>query len=154
MDYRETVRRMLATLAFRTRRAFQDAPVGFEDFEAGMGVRTPTELLNHMNMGLTMAHDFCRKHKPQPVESLSFIEALEEFHLLLEKLDIALSEAELPDDDTCLRVFQGPLSDVMTHVGQLMLLRRLAGSSVPAANFFRAEIKTGVLGPQQALPKV
>jgi hypothetical protein len=153
MDYRETVRRMLATLAFRTRRAFQDAPVGFEDFEAGMGVRTPTEVLNHMNMGLSLALDFYRSRKPQPVEPLSYYEALEEFHLLLQKLDVALDEAELPNDDICLRVLQGPLSDVMTHVGQLMMLRRLAGSSVPAANFFRAEIKTGVLGPQQALPK-
>jgi hypothetical protein len=153
MDYRDTVRRLLATLAFRTRRALQDTPVGFEDFDAGMGVRTPTELLNHMNMGLALAHDFYRGQKPQPVEALSFIEALEEFHLLLQKLDVTLDEAGLPDDDTCMRVLQGPLSDTLTHVGQLMMLRRLAGSSIPAANFFRAEIKTGVLGPQQALPR-
>jgi len=153
MDYRDTVRRILAALAFRTRRAFQDAPVGFEDFDAGMGVRTPTELLNHMNMGLAMAHDFYRGQKPQPAEALSFIEALEEFHLLLEKLDVTLDEAELPNDDTCLRVLQGPLTDALTHVGQLMMLRRLSGSSVPATNFFRADIQTGVLGPRQALPK-
>jgi hypothetical protein len=34
-------------------------------------------------------------------------------------------------------VINGPLSDVLTHIGQITALRRLAGSPVPASNPFK-----------------
>ena len=50
------------------------------------------------------------------------------------------------------RLLQGPLSDAMTHAGQLAMLRRLVGSPVPPENFIVAEIDGARLGPEQADP--
>lgn len=40
-------------------------------------------------------------------------------------------------------LLHGPLSDVMTHAGQLALLRRLAGSPLPPERFIEATIRVG-----------
>ena len=42
--------------------------------------------------------------------------------------------------DAANRLLQGPLADVMTHVGQIALLRRLTGSPIPPENFYTAAI--------------
>jgi len=55
---------------------------------------------------------------------------------------------ELTDD----QLLQGPLADVMTHVGQLALLRRLAGAPIPPENFIHATVRVGHLGSAQAAP--
>ena len=50
------------------------------------------------------------------------------------------------------RLLQGPFADALTHVGQLAMLRRLAGSPVKGENYFKAEVTVGVVGPDQPLP--
>jgi len=45
------------------------------------------------------------------------------------------------------RLLQGPFSDALTHAGQLLMLRRMAGSPVRGENYFRADIAAGQLGP-------
>jgi hypothetical protein len=47
------------------------------------------------------------------------------------------------------RLLQGPVADALTHVGQLAMLRRLAGSPTRGENFFAAEIKAGQVGADQ-----
>jgi hypothetical protein len=49
-------------------------------------------------------------------------------------------------------MLQGPFSDAMTHVGQLAMLRRLAGSPVPPENFVFAAITPTNLGVDQPQP--
>jgi hypothetical protein len=51
------------------------------------------------------------------------------------------------------QLFQGPVADALTHVGQFAMLRRLAGSPVKGENYFKATIAIGHVGPQQAAPK-
>ena len=51
------------------------------------------------------------------------------------------------------RLAQGPLADALTHVGQITLLRRLAGAPVRGENYFKADITAGRLGPEQAAPR-
>ena len=41
------------------------------------------------------------------------------------------------------KLFQGPIADALTHVGQLATLRRLAGAPVRGENYFVAEITRG-----------
>lgn len=53
---------------------------------------------------------------------------------------------------TAERLLQGPFADAMTHVGQLAMLRRLAGDPVPPENFIVAEIDAHRLGPDQSAP--
>ena len=50
------------------------------------------------------------------------------------------------------RIFQGPIADALTHVGQLATLRRIAGSGVRGESYFRADIRAGQVGPEQAPP--
>jgi hypothetical protein len=42
----------------------------------------------------------------------------------------------------------------MTYVGQLSLLRRLSDSPIPSENFLYADIRKGVLGPDQLGPVI
>jgi hypothetical protein len=51
------------------------------------------------------------------------------------------------------KLFQGPIADALTHVGQVALLRRLAGAPVRGENYFAAEIAAGRVGAEQVLPK-
>jgi hypothetical protein len=47
-------------------------------------------------------------------------------------------------------LFQGPIADALTHVGQLAYLRRLAGIPVKGENYFVAKIAVGRVGAEQA----
>jgi hypothetical protein len=47
------------------------------------------------------------------------------------------------------RLFQGPVADALTHVGQLAMLRRLSGSPARGENFYVADIKVGQVGAEQ-----
>lgn len=46
----------------------------------------------------------------------------------------------------------GPLSDAMTHAGQLAMLRRMAGSPVASENFIFATIQSDNVSADQAEP--
>ena len=52
------------------------------------------------------------------------------------------------------RLFQAPLADALTHVGQIAMLRRMAGAPVKGENYFDADIVTGRVGSAQTQPKV
>ena len=51
------------------------------------------------------------------------------------------------------QLFQGPIADALNHVGQIALLRRLAGAPIRAENYYRAEITRGRVGMEQTPPR-
>ncbi len=51
------------------------------------------------------------------------------------------------------RLFQGPVADALNHVGQIAMLRRLAGIPMKGENYFKADIAAGRVGPEQSPPK-
>jgi hypothetical protein len=51
------------------------------------------------------------------------------------------------------KLFQGPVADALTHVGQIGMLRRLAGSAVKGENYYIASIEAGRVGSEQTQPK-
>jgi len=67
---------------------------------------------------------------------------------MLKRLDDYLESRE-PLACTEERLFQAPIADALTHVGQLAMLRRMAGGPVRGENYFKAEIQTGRIGPDQ-----
>jgi hypothetical protein len=73
------------------------------------------------------------------------------FYDVLSKLDESIQEKS-PIGVSAEQMLQGPLSDSMAHVGQLLMLRRVAGSPVPPENFIYADIRAGVVGPDQPKP--
>ena len=50
-------------------------------------------------------------------------------------------------------LFQGPIADALTHVGQIAMMRRLAGVPMKGENYARAEIVAGRVGAEQAAPR-
>jgi hypothetical protein len=81
-----------------------------------------------------------------------FSAAIDHFHETLADLARHLEQGDDPQSVTLERLLQGPLSDAMTHAGQLAMLRRLAGSPVPPENFVFADIQPINLGPNQPAP--
>ena len=51
------------------------------------------------------------------------------------------------------QLFQGPIADALTHVGQIAMLRRLAGSPVRGENYSKADIVAGRVGAEQTPPR-
>ena len=79
-------------------------------------------------------------------------EELERFHRMLADLSRLLAAGTEPAHVSLEAILQGPLSDAMTHAGQLALLRRLAGSPVEPENFVAARIDPDVVGADQPQP--
>lgn len=150
---RELFRHTVATLAYRGGKALRGAPEGFSGFRAGAGARSAGEILAHigdlLDWALSQA-DGDRAFKPVPPTTWEADEA--RFFAALGRLDARLASdapLELPAE----KLFQGPIADALTHVGQISLLRRLAGAPVRAENYVAAEIAVGRVGAEQAVPR-
>ena len=50
------------------------------------------------------------------------------------------------------KLFQGPIADSLTHIGQITMLRRIAGAPIRGESYYRADIAAGRVGPEQAPP--
>lgn len=147
------LRHFLAALAYRSQKAMRDAPAEFGGFSPGHAGRTPNELVRHMTSVLGYARTFFvgGSYRSEPLPS--FQEEIERFHAMVQDLaDQLAGPTPLQQDMTPERLLQGPLSDAMTHAGQLALLRRLAGAPVPPGNFVFGDVRPDRLGPDQPEP--
>jgi len=149
---RHMLRHFLAALAYRTQKALRDAPDDFADFKAGNDVRTPKELVRHMTSVLGYARTFFigGEYRPEPLPA--FRDEIERFHEMLADLRTHLESGTKLVGLTEERLLQGPLSDAMTHAGQLAMLRRLHGDPVRSENFIHAAISHENLTPDQPDP--
>jgi hypothetical protein len=148
---RALLRHFLAAIAYRTQKALRDAPPSFGSFEAGSQVRTPADLVRHMTSVLGYARTFFvgGRYQADPLGDLSA--EIARFHAMLADLRHHLDATELRGT-TEERLLQGPLSDAMTHAGQLAMLRRLAGSPIPPENFIEAAVDPANVSPSQPAP--
>lgn len=85
-------------------------------------------------------------------EPLSWNQEVERFFAALKGFDDYLA-SDAPLQAPGERLFQGPIADALTHVGQLAMLRRMSGAPIKGENYFAADIQTGRVGPEQAPPK-
>jgi hypothetical protein len=150
---RELLRHALATVAYRTSKAVRNAPAGFADFHAGEGVRTPGQILAHIGdlfdwaLSIAKGKPAWRDSKPLPWEK-----EVERFFAALKCFDDFLA-SNAPMEAPLEKLFQGPIADALTHVGQLAILRRLARAPVKGESYYAAEIVAGRVGTEQATPK-
>ncbi len=150
---RELLRHILATLAYRGGKVLRDAPPSFASLRIGEKTRTPVEILAHigdlLDWALCLAKGEHRWNDSTPQEwdreVARFFESLARFDTLLVSDNPLASSPE--------KLFQGPIADALTHVGQIALLRRLGGVPVRAENYFRADIVSGRVGPEQSAPR-
>jgi hypothetical protein len=151
---RELLRHALATLAYRGGKAIRNAPEGFAVFHVDEGVRAPGQILAHMgdlmDWALSMAAGKQAWNNSKP---LAWEKEADRFFAALEQFDdfLASNEAvQAPPE----KLLQGPIADALTHVGQIAILRRLAGEPVKGENYYKAEITVGRVGADQAKPKL
>jgi hypothetical protein len=152
MDDKTFLRHALATIAYRGGKTLRGAPEGFGAFSLGEGSRTAAEILAHIGdllqwlLGLADGEHRWSDTSPDDWET-----QVERFHAELAILDERLASDE-PLQRSATRLFQGPVADALQHVGQLAMMRRLAGSPVGGENFYKAEIEIGRVGAEQAPP--
>lgn len=151
---RQLVEHFLAAIAYRTQKALRDAPAHYPDFAPGDQVRSPVEILRHMTSVLGYARTFAvggaYPMKPDPLPT--FGDEQQRFHTMLEAVRDTLAPDGSLGSLTPTQLLQGPFADVMTHVGQLAMLRRMAGSPVAPENFIFADVSADRLGAEQPRP--
>ena len=151
---RQLLRHTLATLAYRCGKALRGAPESYAQFTTSPNTRTPVRILAHLgdllDWGLSMANGERKWHSSEP---LPWDQEVARFFAALHAFDTYLA-SEQPLKAPTEKLFQGPVADAFTHVGQLAILRRMAGTPIKAENYFRAEIVTGRVGSEQSAPAV
>jgi hypothetical protein len=151
-DTRALLRHTVATVAYRGGKALRDAPPQFAAYRCGETSRTPAEILAHMGdlfdwaLSIVEGHQTWRNSTP-----LSWDAEVARFFDALQRFDAALA-SDAPLHDTPERLFQGPIADALTHVGQLAMLRRLAEAPIKGENYHKAEIFVGKVGVTQSAP--
>lgn len=138
----KAIRHILATIAYRFNKTVTNVDVAFGDFEAGNEVKTPNEIIHHITRVLLFAKEVFNEEAPGSIELLSFREETARFQKILNELDLLVCDVIIRDLPYY-KLIQGPLADVLTHVGQLAMLRRLYGSPISAEDFMEADIQSG-----------
>jgi len=151
---RTLLQHFLAAIAYRTQKALRGAPAHYPDFVAGHQARTPVEILRHMTslMGFTNTLFMGGAYPIKPEPLSSFAAEIARFHATLEVVSLQLEMGTPLREISHKQLLQGPLADVMTHVGQLAMLRRLTDSPVAPENFIDADIRGDRLGAEQPMP--
>lgn len=147
------LRHAVATLAYRGGKTLRHAPPEFAGFKASPTTRTPVEILAHLGDLIDWAYCHAQGnsewHNSKPLpwdqEVARFFAALEKFDMLLASTGALGCPPE--------KLFQGPVADALTHIGQIAMLRRMSGSPVRAENYYVADIEEGRVGPGQRPPR-
>ncbi len=150
---REMLRHTVATLAYRGAKAARGASDSFASFKASDTTRTPAEILAHIGDLLDWGLSIARGNETwNNAEPLPWDKEIERFHAALASFDDYLA-SDKKIDASCERLFQGPVADALTHVGQIAMLRRIAGEPMKGENYSRAKIQAGRVGAEQEAPK-
>jgi hypothetical protein len=155
---RQMLRHTIATVAYRGGKAVANAPEGFADFRVGepdkTSARTPAEILAHIgdlfDWALHLAKGEHVWHNSAP---LAWTDETARFFRVIESLDqyLATEESLMAPAE---KLFQGPIADALTHIGQIAMLRRIAASPIKGENYFKAEIVAGRFGTESSAKRV
>jgi hypothetical protein len=116
-------------------------------------VRMPGQILAHIGdlfdwaLSIAKGKQAWRDSKPLPWDK-----EVERFLTALKSFDNFLASSA-PVEAPLEKLFQGPIADALTHVGQIAILRRLARAPVKGESYYAAEIVAGRLGAEQSAPK-
>jgi hypothetical protein len=152
-DKRTMLRHAVATVAYRGGKAVRDAPAAFAAYSPDGSSRTAAKILAHIgdlfDWALSQARGAEAWNDSTP---LAWNAEVARFFTTLERFDAYLA-SEAPLAAAPEKIFQGAVADALTHVGQLAMLRRLAGAKIKGENYARADIVAGRVGPDQTAPR-
>ena len=150
---RAVVRQLAATLAYRAAKVLRDVPAGFGHHAFGDSTRRPVRIVAHMADLMTWGVSMAGGGKEWKAEGGDdWTIEVDRFFAGLAALDTAVA-AEEPIGGSLEKLIQGPFADALTHVGQLAMLRGMAGAAVRPESYARAEIVAGRVGLEQAPPR-
>ncbi|MGH8677102.1 MAG: hypothetical protein ACREUQ_01970 [Burkholderiales bacterium] len=153
-EKRALLRHTLATLAYRGAKVISNTPDNFAAFRPHDITRTPGEILAHIGdlldwaLRTSQGNYVYKSSSPLPWEEESV-----RFFAALKALDAYLASGA-PLGYPAEKIFQGLVADALTHVGQIALLRPMAGAPVRAESYFRAEIEAGRVGAAQSTKRL
>ena len=140
---REVLRHVVATVAYRGGVAVSGAPEDFAAFRVSGDVRSPGEILAHVGDLLEGSLYLLRGEMRYLASApMPWVEEVSRFFSAAKRLDEYLESGgalACPVE----KLIQGPVADALTHVGQIVMLRRVAGSPASAESYFTAEIIPG-----------
>jgi len=150
---RNMLRHAVATMVYRAAKTLRGAPADFAAFRVHPESRAPVEILAHMgdlfDWALSMAKGNEAWHDAPPrawdPEIARFYTAVKAFDDFLATSPGVACPLE--------KLFQGPIADALTHVGQLAMLRGLFGAPIVGENYYKADIAVGQVGPNQPPPR-
>ncbi len=149
-DQRQLLRHTVATLAYRAQKVLDNPPEGFADHRVSPASRTPLELVSHLGDLVEWADRMAKgEYKWAPETSPDWAGAGARFFRGLTALDVTLQSATFAEYSPEI-IFQGPIADALTHVGQLALIRRAVGAPVRPESYARAQIQVGRVGRDQS----
>jgi hypothetical protein len=143
-DTTRLMRHLVATIAYRASRAFRDAPAGFANVRLADDGWCAKEMVLHMANVLAFAYSTITQSDRVRHEPKDWAGEVERFYAILGDIDAKLAAGASLEPGWDLKLVQGPFADTLTHVGQLLSMRRRCGSPIPAANYIKADIRTGV----------
>jgi hypothetical protein len=150
----EFLRHTVATVVYRVAKAVRNVPEGFSTFRAGSTSRTAGQILAHIGdlfywaLWLAKGQHVWHDSTPQ-----SWADEIRRFFESVRQFDAYLATGQ-PLKCSPEKLFQGPVADALTHVGQIAMLRRLAGAPVRGENYYKAEIVVGRVGIVQSTARV
>ena len=151
---KDLLRHAVATLAYRGGKTLRGVADEFGSYKADRTTRTPGEILAHMgdllDWVLSIARGKQEWHNSPP---LPWAEGVARFHRGMQAFDDYLA-SDAPLGAPVEKLFQSAIADALTHTGQLAMLRRMSGHPMRGENYFRADIASGRVGPDQTPPKV
>jgi hypothetical protein len=150
MDPKRTMlRHTVATVAYRGGKAVRDAPDSFAAFSPDGSPRTAGKILAHIgdlyDWALSQATGAEAWNESTPLE---WTNEKARFFACLQRFDDYLA-SDAPLAVSAETIFQGAVADSLTHVGQLAMMRRLAGAKMKSENYSRANITVGRVGADQ-----
>jgi hypothetical protein len=152
-EARSLLRHTLATIAYRGGKAIRNAGPSFGEYGSPDTSRTPGKILAHigdlMDWGLAMCEGRREWHDSSP---LAWEKECERFFASVKKFDDYLA-SDNPLQVSAEKLFQAPIADALTHVGQIAMLRRMARVPMKSEYYVIAEITAGRVGPDQAPPR-
>ena len=137
---RNFFRHTLAALAYRAGKVLRDAPDSFAGFAAGEDGRVASQIVAHLGDLMDWARSMAEgSQKWIDSKPLAWQKEVERFFAALKALDEYMAsgkEVHAPLE----KLFQGPVADALTHVGQLAMMRRMAGAAMRGENYYAAEM--------------
>lgn len=150
---RVIVRQLAATLAYRAAKVLKDVPPEFHCYAAGNSTRQPVRIVAHMADLMAWGVSMAGGGKEWKAEGGDDWDTeVSRFFKGLAALDAALA-ADGPFGGPIEKLIQGPFADALTHVGQLAMLRGMAGAAVRPESYARAAIAVGRVGLDQEPPR-